>query len=112
MTTGDDFKGMASKALYGRLSGHAVNGLVVGLVMGASFLGGFLPFYTSFLDRLGRYDERIGIMDQRLSRAEKDIVDDRADVRAGNQATSSRLDTLIKSMQDTRELILSKQGAK
>jgi hypothetical protein len=107
-TTGGNYED-ARKLIFGRAT--QLNHLISGLVMAGGFLVGFLPLYTGFLERLGGYDKHFGVIDEKVDRVEKDIAQIQADVRSGNQTTQVRLDTLIKSLGETRELILSK-GAK
>ena len=87
-----------------------MNHLISGVVMAFSFLIGFLPLYTSFLQRLGDYDKHFQAVDDRLGRAEKDISNVQGDVRAGNSDTRTRLDQLIKSIAETHELIMLQQS--
>lgn len=105
--------GELSAATKGLLFGRTaqLNHLISGVVMAFGFLVGFLPLYTGFLDRLGRYDQHFGVIDEKLDRDAKDILAIQADVRQGNASTQLRLDQLIKSLAETRELIISK-GAK
>lgn len=110
MASGEEIKEVAKAALFGRA--NQFNHLISGLVMAFGFLVGFLPIYTGFLERLGGYDGHFRVVDEKIDRIEKDIGIIQADVRAGNANTSVRLDQLLKSLGETRELILTQKGAR
>jgi hypothetical protein len=108
LTPGDNIKTAAARLIESGTVGH----LVSGVVMAAGFLIGFLPLYTGFLDRLGGYDKHFAVNDDRLQRIEKDVDGIEAGNKASEALTATRLDTVLQRLQETRELMLTKQGTK